>query len=429
MSTTDVALVAGFVIAFGLVSRKVEHSLITGPMVFVGFGLAIGTAGFDILDLDLASSGVELLAEATLGLLLFTDATRIDVARLRNKFTLPARMLVVGLPLAIAAGTALGVLLFDVPVAIAALIAAILAPTDAALGEAVVTSESVPLRIRESLNIESGLNDGIALPAVTVFIALAAEDEGFSTATSWLRFAGQQIGYGILIGLAIGCVGGLAVRGASRRNMMAGVYRQLAVLGIAIAAFSVATEAGGNGFIATFVGGLAFGSIARVECAYAANFTDDLAHLLAMVSFIVFGAIVVGPSLDQVDWRVALYAVGSLLLVRPLAIAVSLLGSHLKWPTVAFLGWFGPRGLASILFGIVALEGIEAGARGSADFDLVFVVMSWTVLLSIVVHGISAGPGADAYGRWWSGRQDDPMMESMVENQEVTPTRRRGQRL
>jgi NhaP-type Na+/H+ or K+/H+ antiporter len=428
MSATDVALVAGFVIAFGLVSRKVEHSLLTGPMVFVAFGLAAGSAGFDIVDLDLGSAGVELLAEATLGLLLFTDATRIDVARLRAEIALPARMLVVGLPLAIAAGTALGVLLFDVPVAIAALIAAILAPTDAALGEAVVTSESVPVRVRESLNVESGLNDGIALPAVTVFIALAAEDEGFNTATSWLRFAAEQIGYGILVGLAVGCVGGLAVRNASRRNMMAGVYRQLAVLGIAVAAFALAVEVGGNGFIATFVGGLAFGSIARVECAYAANFTDDLAHLLAMVSFIVFGALVVGPSLDQIDWRIAAYAMGSLLLVRPLAIALSLLGSRLQWPTVVFFGWFGPRGLASILFGIVAIEEIAAEGSGNADFDLVFVVMSWTVLLSIVVHGISAGPGADAYGRWWSGRRDDPMMESMVENQVVTPTRRRGER-
>jgi NhaP-type Na+/H+ or K+/H+ antiporter len=423
MSTTDVALIAGFVIVYGLVSRKVEHSAITGPMLFVAFGLAAGTAGFDVLDLELDSTGVELLAEATLGLLLFTDATRIDVARLRRDVALPARMLLVGLPMAIALGAGLGALLFDVPFAIAALIAAILAPTDAALGEAVVTSKAVPIRVRESLNVESGLNDGIALPAVTVFIALAAEDEDFSTAGSWVAFAAEQIGYGILVGLAVGCVGALAVRNASRAGWMDGVYRQLAVLGIAIAAFTLAAEIGGNGFIATFVGGLAFGSIARVECATVANFTDDLAHLLAMVSFIVFGAIVVGPSLGELDWRVGLYAVGSLALVRPLAIAASLVGSRLRWPTVAFFGWFGPRGLASILFGIIALE----EAHGT-DLDLVFVVMSWTVLLSIVVHGLSAGPAAEAYGRWWSDRRDDPMMESMVENRECTFTRRRGQR-
>jgi NhaP-type Na+/H+ or K+/H+ antiporter len=419
MSTVDVALLAGFVLAYGLVSRRVEHSAITGPMVFVGFGLIMGTAGFDLLDVTLDSTGVELLAESTLGLLLFTDATRIDVVRLRADIALPSRMLVIGLPLAIAFGTLLGAVLFDLPIAVAALIAAILAPTDAALGEAVVTSSSVPVRVRQSLNVESGLNDGIALPAVTVFIALAAEDDEFSTASSWVQFAAEQIGYGMLIGLVIGCIGGWLVRSASRRDWMEGVYRQLAVLGIAIGAFACAAELGGNGFIATFVGGLAFGSIARVECATVANFTDDLAHLLAMVSFIVFGAIVVGPSLDQLDWQVAAYAVGSLVLVRPLAIAISLLGSGLKWPTVAFFGWFGPRGLASILFGIIAIE----DAHG-VDLGPVFVVMSWTVLLSIVVHGLSAGPAADAYGRWWDGRRH----ETMVEAEETNMTRRRGQR-
>ena len=428
MSTTDVALIAGFVIAYGLVSRKVEHSVLTGPMLFVAFGLALGTSGLDVLNLELGSTGVELLAEATLGLLLFTDATRIDVARLRRDVALPARMLIVGLPVAIALGTALGALLFDVPVAVAALIAAILAPTDAALGEAVVTSESVPVRVRQSLNVESGLNDGIALPAVTVFIALAAEDEEFATAGSWVGFAAEQIGYGILVGILVGCVGALAVREASRREWMEGVYRQLAVLGIAVAAFTLAAGVGGNGFIATFVGGLAFGSIARVECATVANFTDDIAHLLAMISFIVFGAIVVGPSLGDLDWRVALYAVGSLAVVRPVAIAVSLVASRLRWPTVAFFGWFGPRGLASILFGIIALEELGLEDTRGNDFELVFVVMSWTVLLSIIAHGISAGPGADAYGRWWSGRRDEAMIESMVESQTTTLSRRRGQR-
>ncbi|MEM7141228.1 MAG: cation:proton antiporter [Actinomycetota bacterium] len=420
MSTADIAIIAGFVIAYGLVSRRVEHSLLTGPMLFVGFGLLMGSAGFDVLDFGLDSAGVEVLAEATLGLLLFTDATRIDVVRLRADVSLPARMLVLGLPLAIAIGTGLAAVLFDVPIAVAALLAAILAPTDAALGEAVVTSESVPVRVRQSLNVESGLNDGIALPAVTVFVALAAEDENFSSASSWIRFAAEQIGYGVIVGAVVGCLGAMAVRDASRRHWMEGVYRQLAVLALASLAFAIAVEVGGNGFIATFVAGLAFSSIARAECEHVAEFTDDLAHLLAMVSFIVFGALIVGPSLDELDWRVALYAIGSLAVVRPLAIAVSLLGAHLRWPTIAFFGWFGPRGLASILFGIVALE----EAHGT-DLGIVFVVMSWTVLLSIVVHGVTAGIGAEAYGRWWRDRRDDAMAENMPEAQPMTEHRRR----
>jgi sodium/hydrogen antiporter len=419
MSTIDVALLAGFVLAYGLVSRRVELSPLTGPMIFVGFGLLMGRAGLDLLDVPLDSAGVELLAEATLGLLLFTDATRIDVVRLRTEMVLPARMLIVGLPFAILFGTLLGAVLFDIPLAVSALIASILAPTDAALGEAVVTSEVVPTRVRQSLNVESGLNDGIALPAVAVFIALAAQDEEFSTASSWVRFAAEQVGYGVLIGVAVGCIGALLVRTASRRGWMEDLYRQLAVLGVAIVAFSLAAQIGGNGFIATFVGGLAFGSIARVECAEVAVFTDDIAHLLAMVSFIVFGAIVVGPSLDELTWPVAVYAIGSLVLIRPLAIALSLVGSGLNWRTTVFFGWFGPRGLASILFGIVAFE-----ETNELDLGPVFVVMSWTVLLSIVVHGLTAGPASAAYGRWWAGRQDATMLES-----HHTPvSRRRGER-
>lgn len=419
MSTIDVAMIAGFVIAYGLISHRVEHSVLTGPMLFVAFGLLMGSAGFDVLDLSLDSSGVEILAEATLALLLFTDATRIDMRSLRRDVALPARMLVIGLPLAIVFGTVLAALLFDIPVAVAALIAAILAPTDAALGEAVVTSPSVPVRIRQSLNVESGLNDGIALPAVTVFVALAAEDERFSTADTWIRFAAEQVGYGMIVGAAVGCVAGFAVLAASRKEWMEGVYRQIAVLGVAVLAFATAHEVGGNGFIATFVGGLAFGSIARAECEYVANFTDDLAHLLAMVSFIVFGALVVGPALDDLTVAVAVYAVGSLVLVRPLAIALSLIGTGLKPPSVAFFGWFGPRGLASILFGIVAVE----EAHGT-DLEIVFVVMSWTVLLSIIVHGLTATMGAAAYGRWWNDRKDDPMVES----QPSSITRLRGLR-
>ncbi|MDW3219835.1 MAG: cation:proton antiporter [Acidimicrobiales bacterium] len=418
MSTSDIAIIAGFVIAYGLVSRRVEHSLLTGPMLFVGFGLLVGSAGFDVLDFGLDSTGVEVLAEATLGLLLFTDATRIDTARLRSDVVLPARMLLLGLPLAIALGTGLAAVLFDIPIAVAALLAAILAPTDAALGEAVVSSPSVPVRVRQSLNVESGLNDGIALPAVTVFVALAAEDEAFSTASSWARFAAEQVGYGVALGVVVGCVGAVLVRDASRRGWMEGIYRQLGVLALATLTFALATQVGGNGFIATFVGGLAFGAIARVECNTVAEFTDDVAHLLAMLSFIVFGALIVGPSLDEIDWRVAVYAVGSLVLVRPVAIGLSLLGAGLQPPTVAFFGWFGPRGLASILFGIVALE----EAHGT-DLSIVFVVMSWTVLLSIVVHGMTAGIGAEAYGRWWSDRRDDAMPESLP----MPEQRRRGE--
>ena len=408
MEAFDIGVIAAFLIAYGLVSGRVEHSPLTGPMFFVGFGLLIGSEGLDVLDLSLDSQAVELLAEATLALLLFSDAVKIDVMRLRHDVALPSRMLAIGLPLAIGLGTLLAWALFDIPVAVAALIAAILAPTDAALGQAVVSDEAVPLRVRQSLNVESGLNDGIALPAVTLFVALAADDDQFASAGSWLAFAAEQIGYGVLVGLAVGCGAGWLIGRASAAGWMEGVARQLAVLGVAVTAFTTALEVGGNGFIATFVAGLAMGTTATEACTHIEEFTTDLAELLATVSFIVFGAIVVGPALPELDWRVALYAVGSLVLVRPLAIAVSLLGSGIRKETVVFFGWFGPRGLASILFGISAVEHAH-----DVDLGPVFTIMSWTVLLSIVAHGLTATPGAAAYGRWW--RTKGPEADGMVE--------------
>jgi NhaP-type Na+/H+ or K+/H+ antiporter len=245
--------------------------------------------------------------------------------------------------------------------------------------------------------VESGLNDGVALPAVTVFLALSAREGEFDTATSWARFAAEQIGYGALVGVLVGCTGGYAIAWFSARSWMDATFRQLGVLGLPVAAFALADSVGGNGFISTFSAGVAFGMTARAVCPHVEEFTEDLAQLLAAVSFIVFGAIVVGPALSELDWRVALYATASLFIVRPIAIATSLVGTGLRWPTVAFLGWFGPRGLASILFGLAAVsEGTEA------DLGPVFVIVSWTVLASIVLHGLSATPAAVAYGRWWA---------------------------
>ncbi len=427
MEAVDIAIIAGFVVLYGLVSQRVDHSVLTGPMIFVGFGLLVGRDGFDLLDLPLDNTGVELLAEGTLGLLLFSDAVRIDVARLRTAFALPARMLGLGLPLAIALGTVLGAIILDVPAANAALIAAILSPTDAALGQAVVTSPDVPVRVRQSLNVESGLNDGMALPAVMVFLALSAREGDFDTAASWIRFAAEQIGYGALVGVAVGCAGGLAIRWFSARSWMDTTFRQISVLGLAVTAFTAAEALGGNGLIATFTAGTAFGMFARAVCPHVEEFTEDLAQLLAIVSFVVFGAIVVGPSLSELDWRVAMYVAASLLVVRPVAIAVSLVGSGLRWPTVVFFGWFGPRGLASILFGLAAVaEGTEA------DLGPVFVLVSWTVLVSIVVHGLSATPGAAAYGRWWDGESSravaDGDAEPMAEEMPMAEQRLRRER-
>lgn len=391
---TDLLVIAMFVIAFGLVSNRLADTSLTPHMAYVAFGIVAGGSGLGLLDLPLSSEGVTLLAEATLVLVLYSDAARLDLRVLRREAAIPARLLGIGLPLTIAAGGAAAVLLFtDLAFWEAMLIGAILAPTDAALGQVVVSSEVVPVRIRQAINVESGLNDGIALPVVTLFLALAAIEDDLESTGYWVAFLGRQIGFGLLAGLVAGVISGWVIDRGSRRGWMDGLYRQLATLAVAAAAYGLAEVLEGNGFIAAFVAGLAMGTITRDSCRYVFDFSEDEGQLLALLTFLVFGASMAGPALDELTWEIALYAVLSLTVLRMLPVAVALVGSRLRRDTVAFLGWFGPRGLASILFGLFALE--EAALTNSEE---VFLVVVWTVLLSVVAHGITAAPWARRYG-------------------------------
>ena len=390
-------------LAYGLLSRRLERRAITPPMVFVALGIVLGPSVLGLVDLGFDEASVRILAEATLVLVLFTDAIRIDVGLVRSQFRLPLRLLGIGLPLTVVAGTAVAYLLFDeLGLFGAALLAAILAPTDAALGQAVVSSEDVPRRVRQVLNVESGLNDGIALPLVTLFIALAGVEEAVRSTGSWVRFVALQIGVGVLVGVLVGAVGGRLVDTASRRGWTEGALRQLSVLALPVIAFGASTALDGNGFIAAFVAGVAFGSVARDHCPHVHDFTEDEAELLTLLTFLAFGAAVVGPALGSLTWQIALYAVLSLTAIRMLPVALSLAGSGLHLRTVAFVGWFGPRGLASILFALLLVE--EASLPIT---PVVLDVVTWTVLLSILAHGLSAVPLARAYGRWFERARGD----------------------
>jgi NhaP-type Na+/H+ or K+/H+ antiporter len=391
----DLLVVAVFVVAYGLVSGRLEGTPVTPPMLFVGFGLLAGPPALGLVELDLDNEAVRVLAEATLVLVLFTDAARIDLRVLRREYHLPARLLGIGLPLTVLAGTLAAVVLFDgLELWEAAVLAAVLAPTDAALGQVVVTSPEVPLRVRQGLNVESGLNDGLALPAVTVLVAAAASAEDLGGPGSWGVFAAEQVGYGVLVGVLVGTVGGRLIDAAARRGWMSEAFRQVATLAVAAAAYALSETVGGNGFIAAFTAGLAFGTVARGICQSVYDFTEEEGQLLTLLTFLVFGVAVVGPRLDELTWQVAAYAVLSLTVVRMLPVALSLLGSRMRADTVLFLGWFGPRGLASILFGLLVVE--ESGVAGA---DTIFLVMGWTVLLSVLSHGVTAAPLARRYAR------------------------------
>ncbi len=404
-------------LVYALVSKRLRTTWVTGPMIFLSTGILLGEGGFDLLESGMSEGLVRILAEATLVLLLFTDAIRIDVGRLRDQAELPGRLLGVGLPLTVLAGAVVAAwVLPGLGVWEAALVAAILAPTDAALGQVVVSSERVPVRVRQALNVESGLNDGLVLPIITVLLALAAVDGDIETPRFWVQFVAAQIGFGVAAGVAIGAGGGWLLHAAGRRGWVDGAFRQLATLAIGVGAFAVAELLHGNGFVAAFVAGMAFGVVARDECEGAYDFAEDQGQLLALLTFLFFGASLAGPALDQLSWPIAVYALLALTVIRVVPVVLALLGTRLKLPTVAFLGWFGPRGLASILFGLFVLE--EATLPSA---DSILLVVIWTVIFSVLLHGASAYPLSERYGRWFAVHGRPEMAEA--QDVEMMPTR------
>jgi NhaP-type Na+/H+ or K+/H+ antiporter len=389
---TTLALV---VVAYTLVASKLDQWWITGPMVFVAAGAILGPGGLDVLPLSLTNETVLTITELTLALLLFADASTVRLRDVEGDTGLPRRLLFVGLPLTIVAGALLAYLVFpEVGWAAAALLATILAPTDAALGLAVVTNKAVPVRIRRALNVESGLNDGIATPFVTLFIAIVAAEEGLGE-TAWGLEALKQIGLAILAAVVVGYLGGRLVALANDRGWTSGASEQIAILALALLAYQGAVTIGGNGFIAAFAGGLLFGAATSQRLAAPVEFTETLGLSGSFLVWSLFGALFVGELLTRnLSARPIVYAVLSLTVIRMAPVAIALMGTHLRPATVAFMGWFGPRGLASVVFTLLALEEIEHSGGGGMLFETV----TWTILLSVVLHGISAPPLAARYG-------------------------------
>jgi len=392
MEHLGLAALAAFILSFGLISRRLESTSITGPMIFAAFGVIAGPALLGILELDVESEVVNGLAEATLVLVLFADAARIDLKILRKNFQTPGRLLGIGLPLTMLLGAGVALLLFEsLSIWEAALVAVILAPTDAALGQAVVSSPKVPVRIRQALNVESGLNDGMCVPFVMILIALASGDSS-QPAEYWLSYAAGQLLLGPAAGIVVGYLGGRLVSLGFRTKWMSHAFLQLSSLAVALLAFSAAEMIGGNGFIAAFVAGLTLGNTSRDVCEDMMEFAETEGQLLGLLAFLAFGAANIVPAIQGVDGPVLLYAVLSLTVIRMLPVAVSLLGTGFRLPTYAFLGWFGPRGLASILYVLMALRAEEIAGR-----EDIFAIVVATVLLSVFAHGFSAVPGASWY--------------------------------
>ncbi|MFE2089819.1 cation:proton antiporter [Streptomyces sp. NPDC059460] len=402
------AIAASAVISsYAVVSRRLSTTMLSGPMMFVSFGLVLGPLGLDLFDRRTNAELTRVLLESALALVLFTGAASIRTRQLRREYFLPVRLLAVGLPLTMAFGWLVAWLLLPgLTVWELALVAVVLAPTDAALGQQAVSDRSIPALVRHGLSVESGLNDGMAVPFF--LLALAAAGDGHNghqgpTAVFFLALVASSA-----IGLVVGWLGARVLRWSSARGWSVPDWRPILVLAVLVIAYALCIVVDGSGFIGAWTAGLAFGAVLRTGpvagCSGAADegvggdvgFLERLGELLAALSFLIFGGAILGPSLEHVNWRMPVYAVLSLSIIRMLPVAVSLIGTGLRLPSIAYTGWFGPRGLASVVLGLIAFEEHLPGT------DLLTGVVAVTVALSVYLHGASAAFLGSRYGTWYA---------------------------
>jgi len=383
---------------------------VTPAIVFVAAGVVLGSDALGLIEVTPSGHLIKALANATLALVLFADASRIDLGALRREATVPVRLLGMGLPLTIVAGALVAVpLLGKLTLLEAVVLAVVLAPTDAALGQVVVTEKRLPSRIRQGLNVESGLNDGICVPLLLIALTAAEVESSQKTTIGAVQLVAEQIGYGVLAGAAGGTVAAAVLLTAGRRGWIDGAWMQILPLAGAATSYGVALGLGGSGFIAAFVGGGVYGFLRR-RFGETEQLLEEVGSLLDALTFLAFGAVLLVPALKTITGGGVVYAVLSLTVIRMLPVAVSMLGTGARMPTVAFLGWFGPRGLASIVFAAIVVE--------EAHLPHTDVIVSTTLAavgLSVLAHGVSAAPLVRRYVAWYESHPPErvPAMESV----------------
>jgi NhaP-type Na+/H+ or K+/H+ antiporter len=363
--------------------------------IYIFFGLIAGPVGLGFIDLDIHAVELRVVADLALALVLFIDAANADLKILRSHATIPRRMLLLGLPVCIALGAGVGILVFpDVPVFELCLLATILAATDAALGKGVVANKAVPERVREALNAESGLNDGLCVPVLFVFLALATgtTGEGESAQLALTLFL-KEIGIGVAVAVVLVTIGVQVLRYCVRKDWVTEIWRQIPVVTLALACFATAQRLHGSGYIAAFVGGLLFGYFAKERTHKLVLAGEGIAELLAMFTWVIFGAVVMGQSWATMTWDVVIYSFLSLTVIRMLPMVLSLWGTGETFETKLFLAWFGPRGLASIVFLIIV------GASNLPSESVLIHTVVCTVSLCVVAHGLTANPWANRLAR------------------------------
>jgi NhaP-type Na+/H+ or K+/H+ antiporter len=389
------ALLVGLVAVAG-VSRRIRNTAITLPMLYVLFGLAVGILFSQQIKLVFDDPIVEVMAALTLALVLATDASRIKFERPLSNYTLPLRLLGIGLPLTIALGAVVAAVLFSqLGIWEAAVLAVILAPTDASLGQSVVSNKLVPARIRQGLNIESGLNDGIAMPFLIFASSLAVSTEQHLGSGVFLQVTARQIVFGTLAGLLIGILGARYVRWGDESGWMLRGFQKICWLALIIIAYGSAVLIGGNGFIASFVFGITSGRIFSVrEMETLDDFAEIANGLLMLITYILFGVVLLPLALEGLNLTIVVFALLSLTILRLIPVAVSLLGTKLRPVSVLFVGWFGPRGIASILYVLTVVA-----AEDLIGKEIIYTVAMITIFMSVLAHGLTAAPLSNWYGR------------------------------
>ncbi|MEA3334306.1 MAG: sodium:proton antiporter [Chloroflexota bacterium] len=396
MDTIGFAAILLSLLVSAAISRRIQGTIITLPMVYVTLGLLIGSKGLGLVTPASDSELIHLVAELTLVIVLASDASRISAKRLLREHELPARLLGIGLPLTMLLGTVVALVMFPrLNIWTAAILAISLAPTDASLGLAVVSNPKVPVRIRQALNIESGLNDGIAMPFLFLAIALAVASNTFSGPLDWIMFAVRQMVLGLIAGVVVGYLGFHFIAWGNRSKWMSRAFRKAASVAVILLAYALAELIGGSGFIAAFCLGITAGNLKIRDDAAEdiVEFVEVEVQVLILLTFVLFGAVLLPQALDQVDGAVVIYAIISLTLIRMVPVAISLRGTTVRPATTLFLGWFGPRGTASIIYVFTVLE-----SKVVAGSDLIFSAALLTVFLSVFAHGITAAPLSKRYG-------------------------------
>ncbi|MEM7300021.1 MAG: sodium:proton antiporter [Pseudomonadota bacterium] len=402
--TIGLLLLTLFTLGFCMIANRVSKTIVTAPMLFILFGFLLSKAG--IMPEGASDHALHLVAEVALILLLFLDAAQTNLKALRQRNIWPLRMLLIGLPLTILLGSlAAWPLLGAMPFVGVVLVAAILAPTDAALGQAVVTNTLVPERVRRALTVESGLNDGLALPIILLFASLTA-DMMVSNGTDWLLFGAGQLILGPLAGIVFGIVGGKVLLWAKDRDYTSEPYEGVGAVALAVSAYLGANAIGGNGFIAAFVAGLCFGDVVKDKCKFIFEFTESEGQGVTWAAFFLLGLVLVPEAITHLDAQMLALILLSLFIVRPLAIYVSLIGSDASPTTRLFFGWFGPRGLATALFALLVVEKIDQ----SMGEPILHIAVN-AVWISALLHGVSAQPAA----KWFAARQKQQSQSTLAE--------------